>query len=105
MPAYNSARYIDANVGRVLDFFDRAGIDGEVVVADDGSTDGTADAIRRDERVRVLRLQHGGKGAAVRAGMAGRPGTSARSPSAIFQMAWNRCRLRSRTSRSAATTR
>ena len=74
MPAYNSARYIDANVGRVLDFFDRAGIDGEVVVADDGSTDGTADAIRRDDRVRVLRLEHGGKGAAVRAGMAAATG-------------------------------
>jgi glycosyltransferase involved in cell wall biosynthesis len=74
MPAYNSARYIDANVGRVLDFFDRAGIDGEVVVADDGSTDGTADAIRRDDRIRVLRLEHGGKGAAVRAGMAAATG-------------------------------
>ena len=74
MPAYNSARYIDANVGRVLDFFDRAGIDGEVVVADDGSTDGTADAIRHDDRVRVLRLEHGGKGAAVRAGMAAATG-------------------------------
>ena len=74
MPAYNSARYIDANVGRVLDFFDRAGIDGEVVVADDGSTDGTADAIRSDDRVRVLRLEHGGKGAAVRAGMAAATG-------------------------------
>ena len=45
-------------------------IDGEVVVADDGSTDGTADTIRRDDRLRVLRLEHGGKGAAVRAGMA-----------------------------------
>jgi glycosyltransferase involved in cell wall biosynthesis len=74
MPAYNSARYIDANVGRVLDFFDRAGIDGEVIVADDGSSDGTADAIRRDDRVRVLRLEHGGKGAAVRAGMAAATG-------------------------------
>ena len=70
MPAYNSARYIDANVGRVLDFFERAGMDGEVIIADDGSTDGTANSIRTDERVRVLRLEHAGKGAALRAGMA-----------------------------------
>ena len=70
MPAFNSVRYVDDNVGRALAFFDAAGIDGEVVVADDGSTDGTADSIRPDPRVTVLRLPHGGKGAAVRAGMA-----------------------------------
>ena len=69
MPAFNSIRYVDDNVGRVLAFFDAAGIDGEVVLADDGSTDGTADSVRRDPRVTVLRLPHGGKGAAVRAGM------------------------------------
>jgi len=69
MPAFNSIRYVDDNVGRVLAFFDAAGIDGEVVLADDGSTDGTADSIRQDPRVTVLRLPHGGKGAAVRAGM------------------------------------
>jgi dolichyl-phosphate beta-glucosyltransferase len=75
MPAYESAAFIDRNVGAVLDFFERAGIDGEVVVADDGSTDGTADSIRQSERVRVLRLEHGGKGAAVRAGMLAATGT------------------------------
>jgi len=69
MPAFNSARYVDDNVGRVLAFFDATGIDAEVIVADDGSTDGTAAAIGPDPRVRVLRLPHRGKGAAVRAGM------------------------------------
>ncbi len=70
IPAFNSARYLAGNVDRLLGFYDTGAIDGEVVVADDGSTDGTADTVRESERVRVLRLPHGGKGAAVRAGMA-----------------------------------
>jgi dolichyl-phosphate beta-glucosyltransferase len=74
MPAFNSVRYLDENVGRVLDFFDRTGLDGRVVVADDGSTDGTADSVRNDPRVTVLRLEHAGKGAALRAGMAAATG-------------------------------
>ena len=74
MPAYNSVRYVDDNVGRVLAFFDETGIDGQVVLADDGSTDGTADSVRADSRVPVLRLPHAGKGAALRAGMAAATG-------------------------------
>jgi dolichyl-phosphate beta-glucosyltransferase len=74
IPAFNSAAYLDANVGRVTEFFDAARIDGEVIVADDGSTDGTADSIRPAPTVRVLRLQHRGKGAALRAGMAAAEG-------------------------------
>jgi glycosyltransferase involved in cell wall biosynthesis len=70
IPAYNSARYLGDTVDRIRSFFERAGIDGEVVVADDGSTDGTADSVTVSDRVRVLRLPHAGKGAAVRAGMA-----------------------------------
>jgi dolichyl-phosphate beta-glucosyltransferase len=69
MPAFNSAGYVDANVGAVLEFFARRGIKGEVIVADDGSSDGTADSIRSASNVQVLGLPHRGKGAAVRAGM------------------------------------
>jgi glycosyltransferase involved in cell wall biosynthesis len=74
VPAYNSAAYIDRTVGQVLDFFRTASIDGEVIVADDGSTDGTPDAIRSAPGVQVLRLPHRGKGAALRAGMAAASG-------------------------------
>lgn len=74
IPAFNSAAYLAANVGRAADFFRRTGIDGEIVVADDGSTDGTADTIVETDRIRVLRLPHGGKGSAVRAGMAATSG-------------------------------
>lgn len=74
IPAFNSARYLPANVDRVRAFFDHAAIDGEVIVADDGSTDGTADSVQPSERVRVLRLPHRGKGAALRAGIAATTG-------------------------------
>ena len=70
IPAFNSAVYLDRNVQRVTEFFSAAGLHGEVVVADDGSTDGTPDSIGPSPAVRVLRLQHRGKGAALRAGMA-----------------------------------
>jgi dolichyl-phosphate beta-glucosyltransferase len=74
VPAFNSVRYLAGNVDRIRAFYDLAGIDGEIVVADDGSTDGTAASVAKSERVRVLRLPHGGKGAAVRAGMAATTG-------------------------------
>ena len=62
MPAFNSVRYVDDNVGRVLAFFDAAGIDGEVVVADDGRTDGTADSIRADPRSRSCACRTAARG-------------------------------------------
>lgn len=77
IPAFNSVAYLAANVARVQAFFDDSAIDGEIVVADDGSTDGSADSVAASERVRVLRLPHGGKGAALRAGMAATTGTIA----------------------------
>lgn len=74
IPAFNSVEYLAANVVRACEFLAQAGIDGEIVVADDGSTDGTADSVAESELVRVLRLPHRGKGAAVRAGMAATTG-------------------------------
>lgn len=69
LPAYNSAAYIGRNVGRVLDFLAAEGIAGEVIIADDGSNDGTAAAVPTADNVSVLRLPHRGKGGALRAGM------------------------------------
>jgi dolichyl-phosphate beta-glucosyltransferase len=77
IPAFNSVGYLASNVARVRAFFEDSGIDGEIVVADDGSTDGTADSVTASERVRVLHLPHAGKGAALRAGMAATTGTIA----------------------------
>ena len=70
MPAYQSARIIADNVARVVDFFDQRELRAELVVADDGSSDGTPDLVPSFPNVRVLRLPHRGKGGALRAGMA-----------------------------------
>ena len=69
LPAFDCAPFIAETVRRALDHFDERGIRGEVVVADDGSTDGTADHVPAAANVRVLRLPHRGKGGALRAGM------------------------------------
>jgi dolichyl-phosphate beta-glucosyltransferase len=69
IPAWDAAGYVAANAHRVLEYFAQRGIVGELVVADDGSSDGTADAVPAAPNVRVLRLPHRGKGGALRAGM------------------------------------
>ncbi len=59
MPTYNHARFvgeaIDSVLAQTLD-------DWELVVVDDGSTDGTLDIVRgyRDPRIRVIARDHGG---------------------------------------------
>lgn len=66
IPAYNEARVIEASVRRVL-ASDYPGI--ELIVADDGSSDGTSDIVKRafgdDPRVRLLTLKNGGKASAL----------------------------------------
>lgn len=69
IPTFNSAAYIGDHVREVLAFYERAGLVAEVLIADDGSTDGTADAVPVAPNVRVLRLPHRGKGGALRSGM------------------------------------
>jgi glycosyltransferase involved in cell wall biosynthesis len=67
VPAYDEA----TTIGEVLDRIAALGLDSQVVVVDDGSTDGTAEVV--EERVRdrpeilLVRQENRGKGAAVRA--------------------------------------
>jgi len=70
VPAYNEAATIGISLRSVLasDYPDF-----EVIVIDDGSTDGTEDEVRpflSDARVRYLRKENGGKASALNAGLA-----------------------------------
>lgn len=74
IPAYNEARRLPRYLGEIVAYFDGASEPYEILVVDDGSTDGTAEAIagvaRSHPAVRVLRSDRNeGKGAAVRRGM------------------------------------
>jgi len=73
IPAFNESLRLPQTLGRCLAFLEGWNETWEIVVADDGSTDDTASIVEewhaRDERIRLLRLAHGGKGSAVRAGM------------------------------------
>ena len=73
IPAYNEERRLPETLAVVSDYLSRLPGICEIIVADDGSDDGTAaivqDFARRDARLRLLTLPHRGKGSAVRHGM------------------------------------
>jgi glycosyltransferase involved in cell wall biosynthesis len=65
IPAYNEA----ATIGEVLERVRALGLDSELVVVDDGSTDGTAEIAEAAGAI-VVRQQNRGKGAAIRTAIA-----------------------------------
>jgi len=83
IPAYNEEDRITAMLDEAVDHLSAAAYPSELLVVDDGSTDGTADVVttyaarRATPRVTVRLLRqvpNGGKGAAVRAGAAAAKG-------------------------------
>jgi dolichyl-phosphate beta-glucosyltransferase len=74
IPAFNEARKIARDVEEAALFFERKGLSGEVIVADDGSTDGTASnraaKVPPSARFETISLERNmGKGFALKAGV------------------------------------
>ena len=73
VPAYNEALRLPASLAQLRTLAAAASYPVDVLVADDGSTDDTADIVEQLalewRQLRVIRLAHRGKGSAVRAGM------------------------------------
>ncbi|CAN5571824.1 glycosyltransferase family 2 protein [soil metagenome] len=86
VPAFNETRRLTDNLLTLLSYLRTYRPGAELIVVDDGSTDGTAEvaeelfSLRPDVNARVLRFpQNRGKGAAVRAGL-----LATRAPIALF---------------------
>ena len=74
IPAYNEAERLPAYLSEIRAALDERSLSAEILVVDDGSTDGTADFVRSvsgdDPRVNLLvQKKNGGKGKAVQRGM------------------------------------
>ncbi len=79
VPAYNEERCLGRSLERIIDYLSARHIRFEVLVVDDGSTDGTAAIAHGFERagVKVLHLiRNAGKGAALRHGVLASRGES-----------------------------
>jgi len=73
IPCLNEANSLAYCVDKAVKVFQAAGLSGEVVVADNGSTDGSIQ-IAEQHGARVIRVAERGYGAALRAGIAGARG-------------------------------
>jgi hypothetical protein len=69
MPCLNEARTVATCVAKALGWFERCGIAGEVIVADNGSTDGSRE-LAASAGARVVHVAERGYGAAITGGIA-----------------------------------
>ena len=74
MPCLDEAKTLPVCIEKAQGFIDAAGIIGEIVIADNGSTDGSRE-IAASHGARVIAVEERGYGAALRAGIAAAEGT------------------------------
>lgn len=74
MPCLDEAETLEACIVKARGFLDRTGIDGEILISDNGSTDGSQDIARR-LGARVVDAPRKGYGAALMAGIEAARGT------------------------------
>ena len=73
MPCLNEAETLAICIGKARAFLDQAGISGEVLISDNGSTDGSQ-AIAEESGARVVPVAQKGYGAALLGGIAAAKG-------------------------------
>ena len=72
IPAFNESHRIADSLGKVRECLGRTPLSFEILVVDDGSTDGTAEVVRRFEGEGVRLIHHAenrGKGYSIRTGV------------------------------------
>ncbi len=74
MPCLNEAATIETCITKAQTALTTEGIAGEIIIADNGSTDGSRE-IARQAGARVIEVEHRGYGSALRAGIAASRGT------------------------------
>ena len=74
MPCLNEAETVETCVRKAIGFFEEHGVDGEVVIADNGSTDGSQQ-LARDAGARVVPVTDKGYGNALMGGIRAARGT------------------------------
>ena len=74
MPCRNEAETLETCVAKARRYLDGSGVDGEIIVVDNGSTDGSA-ALARRLGVRVVEVPEQGYGAALMGGILAARGT------------------------------